>query len=430
MYRKIMEKLINWANNSYKKPLILEGARQVGKTYIANEFGKINYENVVYCQLEGNEKLKSCFDILDPNEIIKRIENEKREKIIKEKTLLILDEIQNVKGALTSLKYFCEQAPEYNIIALGSLLGVAVNREETSYPVGKVDTLQMYPLNFEEFLIATGNEELNDKIKNCYNENIKLDDYYHDKALKLYQIYLYVGGMPEIINTYVRDNNEIIVNEYQNEIIKAYLADMSKYNKESLIPKTRIVYKNLSVQLSKENTKFKYNLLKSGARASEYEEAIEWVALSGIASLLYRLDKIKLPLNANKDIKDFKMYSNDVGLLSSMENIKMNDIMYGSERLNEFYGGLVENYVFNELKVNGHELYYFTENSNLEVDFITRIEDNIIPIEAKSSERNRSKSLNKYIDNYKPKYAIRISQKNFGYENGIKSVPLYAAYCI
>ena len=430
MYRKITENLINWSSNPYKKPLILEGARQVGKTYIANEFGKINFENVVYCQLEGNEKLKSCFDILDPNEIIKRIENEKREKIIKEKTLLILDEIQNVKGALTSLKYFCEQAPEYNIIALGSLLGVAVNREETSYPVGKVDTLQMYPLNFEEFLIATGNEELNSKIKNCYNENIKLDDYYHDKALKLYQIYLYVGGMPEIINTYVRDNNEIIVNEYQNEIIKAYLADMSKYNKESLIPKTRIVYKNLSVQLSKENTKFKYNLLKSGARASEYEEAIEWVALSGIASILYRLDKIKLPLNANKDIKDFKMYSNDVGLLSSMENIKKNDIMYGSERLNEFYGGLVENYVFNELKVNGHELYYFTENSNLEVDFITRIEDDIIPIEVKSSERNRSKSLNKYIDNYKPKYAIRVSQKNFGFENGIKSVPLYAAYCI
>lgn len=430
MYRKITEKLINWANNSYKKPLILEGARQVGKTYIANEFGKKNYENVVYCQLEGNEKLKSCFDILDPYEIIKRIENEKREKIIKEKTLLILDEIQNVKGALTSLKYFCEQAPEYNIIALGSLLGVAVNREETSYPVGKVDTLKMYPLNFEEFLIATGNEELNDKIRNCYNKNIKLDDYYHDEALKLYQIYLYVGGMPEIINTYVRDNNEIIINEYQNEIIKAYLADMSKYNKGSLIPKTRIVYNNLSVQLSKENTKFKYNLLKSGARSSEYEEAIEWVALSGIASLLYRLDKIKLPFNANKDVKDFKMYANDVGLLSSMENIKMNDIMYGSEILNEFYGGIVENYVYNELKVNGYELYYFTENNNLEVDFITRIEDDIIPIEVKSGERIKSRSLMKYIDDYNPKYAIRISRKNFGFENGIKSVPLYAVYCI
>ena len=430
MYRKITEKLRKWLNNPNKKPLILEGTRQVGKTYIANEFGKKNYENVVYCQLEGNDKLKSCFDILDPIEIIKRIENEKREKIVKEKTLLIIDEIQNAKGALTSLKYFYEQVPEYNIIALGSLLGVAVNREEYSYPVGKVDTLQLYPLNFEEFLITTNNEELNDKIKKCYSENKKLDEYYHNEALKLYQIYLYVGGMPEIINTYVRDNNEIIINEYQNEIVKAYLADMSKYNKESLIPKTRIVYKNLSVQLSKENTKFKYNLLKSGARASEYEEAIEWVALSGISSLIYRLDNIKLPLNANKDIKDFKMYANDVGLLSSMENIKMNDIIYGSEKLNEFYGGLVENYVHNELKVNGHELYYFTENNNLEVDFITRIEDEIIPIEVKLSERIKSKSLIKYINKYKPKYAIRISTKNFGFENSIKSVPLYAVYCI
>lgn len=430
MYRIITEKLINWAKRTDRKPLILQGARQVGKTYIANEFGKKYYENVVYCQLEGNVKLKACFDILDPKEIIQRIENEKREKIIKEKTLLILDEIQNVKGALTSLKYFCEQEPQYNIIAIGSLLGVAVNREEFSYPVGKVDTLEMYPLNFEEFLLATDNEELKEKIKNSYRKNEKLDDYYHDRALELYKIFLYVGGMPEIINTYIRDNNEIIVSEYQNEIVKAYLADMSKYNKENLIAKTRIVYKNLSVQLSKENTKFKYNLLKSGARASEYEEAIEWISLSGIANLLYRLEKIKLPLNANKNTKDFKMYANDVGLLSSMENIKMNDIMYGSHILNEFYGGLVENYVFNELRVKGRDLYYLNEDNTMEIDFITRIENDIIPIEVKSSERTKSKSLTKYVEKYKPKYAIRISEKNFGFENNIKSVPLYAVFCI
>ena len=236
--------------------------------------------------------------------------------------------------------------------------------------------------------------------------------------------------MPEIINTYIRDNNEIIINEYQSEIVKAYLADMSKYNKENLIPKTRIVYKNLSVQLSKENTKFKYNLIKSGARSSEYEEAIEWISLSGIASLLYKLEKVKFPLNANKNLKDFKMYANDVGLLTSMENIKLNDIMYKSQRLNEFYGGLVENYVFNELNINGYELYYVNEDNNMEIDFITRLDDDIIPIEVKSSEQIRSKSLIKYIGRYSPKYAIRISEKNFGFENNIKSVPLYAVYCI
>ena len=430
MYRIITEKLANWAKKTDKKPLILQGARQVGKTYIANEFGKNNYENVVYCQLEGNEPLKSCFEILEPNEIIKRIENEKRERIIKEKTLLILDEIQNVKGALTSLKYFYEQEPKYNIIALGSLLGVAVNREDFSFPVGKIDTLEMYPLNFEEFLLATNNEELNEKIKICYNENEKFDNYYHDRALELYKTFLFVGGMPEIINTFIRDNNEIIINEYQNEIVKAYLADMSKYNKENLVAKTRIVYKNLSVQLSKENTKFKYNLLKTGARASEYEEAIEWISLSGIANILYKLENVKLPLNANKNTKDFKMYVNDVGLLSSMENIKMNDIMYGSQMLNEFYGGLVENYVFNELRIKGYDLYYLSEDNSMEIDFITRIGDDIIPLEVKSSERVKSKSLKKYIEKYNPKYSIRISEKNFGFENNIKSVPLYAVYCI
>lgn len=430
MYRIIIEKLLKWAKKTNRKPLILQGARQVGKTYIANVFGKNNYENVVYCQLEGNEYLQSCFDILEPIEIIKRIEYEKKEKIVKEKTLLILDEIQNVKGALTSLKYFCEQAPEYNVIALGSLLGVAVNREEFSFPVGKVDTVEMYPLNFEEFLLATNNEELNEKIKKSFSTNLKLDDYYHKKALELYKTFLYVGGMPEIVNTYVRDKNEIIISEYQNEIVKAYLADMSKYNKENLVAKTRIVYKNLSVQLSKENTKFKYNLLKTGARANEYEEAIEWIALSGIANLIYRLENVKLPLNANKNIKDFKMYVNDVGLLSSMENIKMNDIMYGSKFLNEFYGGMVENYVFNELKINGYDLYYLNEDNTLEIDFITRIGDDVIPIEVKSSERIKSKSLIKYIEKYNPKYSIRISEKNFGFENNIKSVPLYAVFCI
>ena len=406
------------------------GARQVGKTYLANIFGKNEYQSVIYCMLEGNEELQSCFETLDCSVIIDKISRVKKTKIVKNEMLIILDEIQSCPKALTSLKMFCEQEKDYHIIALGSLLGIATHRDSFSYPVGKVNQMEMFPLDFEEFLLAYEQEELVERIKKSYREDLYLDETYHNIAIDFYKKYLFVGGMPEIVKSYIDNENEELVTIKQNEIINQYLSDMNKYNTESEKGKTQLIYKNISRQLAKENKKFKYSLIKSSARARDYEEPIEWLELAGIANKINRLEQIKLPLNVYSSMSDFKLYMSDVGLLTAMGNLKYEDIGVKNELLNDFMGGLVENYVFNQLRYNKLDLYYWVYDNSAEVDFITRIADDIIPIEVKSGYRTKSKSLNKYIESFNPAYAIRISEKNFGFENGIKSVPLYAVCCV
>lgn len=344
--------------------------------------------------------------------------------------LIILDEIQSCPKALTSLKMFCEQEKDYHIMALGSLLGIATHRDSFSYPVGKVNQMEMFPLDFEEFLLAYEQEELVEKIKKSYREDLCLDETYHNIAIDFYKKYLFVGGMPEIVKCYIDSENEELVTIKQNEIINQYLFDMNKYNTESEKGKTQLIYKNISRQLAKENKKFKYSLIKSSARARDYEESIEWLELAGIVNKINRLEQIKLPLNIYSSISDFKLYMSDVGLLTALGNLKYEDIGSKNELLNDFMGGLVENYSFNQLRYNKLNLYYWVYDNSAEVDFITRIVDDIIPIEVKSGYRTRSKSLNKYIESFNPAYAIRVSEKNFGFENGIKSVPLYAVFCV
>lgn len=430
MKRKIYQKLLEWKNSSQRKPLVLMGARQVGKTYLVNLFGKNEYQSVVYCLLEGNEILQNCFDILDTNIIIDKISTVTKKKIIKNEALIILDEIQSCPKALTSLKIFCEQNNDYHIIALGSLLGLATHRDNYSYPVGKVDMMEMFPLDFEEFLMANNENDLLNKIQNSYYENISLDTTYHNIALDYYKKYLFIGGMPEVVKIYIDENNLELVNIKQQEIIKQYLSDMNKYNSETEKGKTQLVYNNISRQLAKQNKKFKYSLIKSSARARDYEEAIEWIELAGIANKIYKLEQIKLPLNAYTSLSDFKVYMNDVGLLTAIGSLSFEDIYNGNELLYDYLGGLTENYVYNQLKQNHMELYYWVNGDYTEVDFVTRISQDIVPIEAKSGIHTNSKSLNKYIEAFNPNYAIRISEKNFGFENNIKSVPLYAVFCI
>ena len=430
MERKIYQALLRWKENSDRKPLILQGARQVGKTYIVNYFAGKEYTGSVYCNFEKDKGLHDFFRDLSPLAIIKKLSLYKRREITPGSTLIIFDEIQACPEAITSLKYFNEEANGYHIIALGSLLGVSVNRSQFSFPVGKVQFMTLYPLDFEEYLMARGEDELIRMIRACYAENKPLDSAFHERALDYYKEYLFVGGMPEAVEEYGKNRNPELVRIIQGNILDAYHNDMGKYNRQSEIPKTRIVYKSISTQLAKENKKFQYKHVKQGGRASEFEGAIEWLCLSGIASQLYRIEHIMLPLNAYRSLSDFKFYMNDVGLCGASQDIYYEDILGENPLLDLFKGGLTENYVFTQLTASAFGLYYWTSGSQAEVDFIARIGSDIVPIEVKAKTNNRSRSLGIYMNQYRPAYAIRISAKNFGFENGIRSVPLYAVFCI
>lgn len=430
MERKIYSDLLKWKNSVDRKPLILQGARQVGKTYIVNLFAGREYANSIYCNFEKDRGLSDFFTNLSPENIIRYLSRYKRREIIPGNTLIIFDEIQACPEAITSLKYFNEEANEYHIIALGSLLGVSVNRGSFSFPVGKVQFMTLFPLDFEEYLSARGEGDLISLIRECFNENKPMPEIFHERALEYYKEYLFVGGMPEAVEEYGKNHNPELVRIIQQTILESYHNDMGKYNKQSEIPKTRIVYKNISTQLAKENRKFQYKDVKSGGRASEFEGAIEWLCLSGIASQLYRIEQIMLPLNAYRSLSDFKFYMNDVGLCGASQDIFYEDIFGENPLLDNFKGGLTENYVYNQFTSKGLNVYYWTSGTQAEVDFITRIGDDVIPIEVKAKINNRSKSLGIYAGKYDPKYCIRVSQKNFGFENGIRSVPLHAVFCI
>lgn len=431
MHRKITGFLENWKESEHRKPLILQGARQVGKTYSILEFGRTNYENVAYFNFETNPKLNETFEEnISPDYLIPILSHIAGQTIIREKTLIVFDEVQLCERALTSLKYFCEDAPDYHIIVAGSLLGVAVNRARFSFPVGKVDMKTLYPMDMEEFMLAMGESSLVEKIRECFETDSPMPSALHDAAMQLYRQYLVVGGMPECVMLFKETRDYILVRHTQDTILASYLNDMSKYNNLNEIKKTRLAYDNITVQLSKRNTRFQYKLIKKGGRASEFENAIEWLCLSGIVSQVYKVEQIKKPLENYRDIDAFKIYVSDLGLLCAKKDLAANDILYMVEELNDFKGGMAENYVNVQLSINGYNTYYWESARGAEVDFIIQRDGRLIPIEVKSADNTRAKSLKIYMDTYKPDYAIKISAKNFAFEDNKKIVPLYAAFCI
>lgn len=431
MYRKISGYLEEWKADRHRKPLVLQGARQVGKTYAVLEFGRTHYDNVAYFNFETNPKLVETFaENISPAYLVPILSHLAGQTIVKERTLVVFDEIQLCERALASLKYFCEEAPDYHIIVAGSLLGVAVNRSQFSFPVGKVDIRTLYPMDMEEFLLAMNEADVVSRIRECFAADTPMPVALHDAAMLLYRQYLVVGGMPECVKQFAETGDYTLVRHTQDTILTSYLNDMSKYNQLNEIKKTRLAYDNITVQLSRKNTRFQYKLLKKGGRAAEFENAIEWLALSGIVSQVYRVEQVKKPLENYRDIDAFKIYVSDPGLLCAKKELLPDDILYMVEELDDFKGGMTENYVNVQLVRNGYTTYYWESPRGAEIDFVIQREGKLIPIEVKSADNVRAKSLKVYMDTYHPAYAIKLSTKNFGFEDGKKTVPLYAAFCI
>lgn len=430
MKRKIEEKLFEWKSRKQdRKPLILNGARQVGKTYILRLFGEQHYKNVVYINLESNQAVASYFsENIEPEKIIRYLEATVNEEIIPEQTLIILDEIQSSERALTSLKYFCEEAPEYHIVAAGSLLGVAINRQNYSFPVGKVTTLTLYPLDFEEYLWAMGETLLCSEIRNCYQTMQPLVEGLHQKAIEYYRMYLIIGGMPAVINTFLNSKKLLDVPNIQSEILNNYIADMAKYSSNSDSVKIRACYNSIPAQLAKENKKFQYKVVQKGGTASIFGVSIEWLALAGIVLKSQKTEQGFDPISVYSDLSAFKLYMADVGLLVMKSGLSHQTILSGGD--NTFMGAMTENYVAQQLVAKGDLLYYWESDYIAELDFVLQRDNCIYAIEVKKGEHTKSKSLNLFIDRYKPTCAIRFSLKNFGETEKIKSIPLYAVFCV
>lgn len=430
MERKISKRLLEWKNDKEKTPLIVYGARQVGKTYTILSFGKENYKNVAYINFEDNSEISKIFEQdLEVERIIKELSVKLGITILEEDTLIFFDEIQACERALTSLKYFAESETKYHVIAAGSLLGIAINRQKYSFPVGKVKMLTLYPLDFEEFLWALDKKDLADMIRETFEQDKEFS--LHSLANEYYRLYLAIGGMPRAILEYKEKQDMDFVTAILKDINNSYIADMAKYANPTETTKIMAVYNIISAQLAKENKKFQYKLIKSGARAYEYETAINWLNASGIINQCTKIKEGKLPLSAFIEPESFKIYMSDVGLLCNKFGIPTNIVIVENDNMNDFKGALAENYVCNSLVQCGLKPYYWESNGKAEVDFVVQDkEGNIIPIEVKSSIHTRSKSLNVFKNLYKIPYSIRISTKNFGFENNIKCIPLYSVFCL
>ena len=429
MYRKIEEELNNWKKN-YKMPLMLVGARQTGKTYILEEFCRQNFDNFVYINFDKETGIVKIFEeTIDPDTIIEKIEIIKNVEINPENTVIFFDEIQVSERAINSLKYFCESEKPYKIVCAGSLLGVKINRFKSSFPVGKVNIKYLYPMDFEEFLIALGENKLIEEIKIHYENNEALMAPIHEKALDLYKNYLILGGMPALIVNFITESGNIsYVNfEIQEQIITSYLADMNKYTENSEGIKNSQIYNSIPKELARVNNTFKYSIVNKDARKIRYESSLDWLLASNMLLKCNLTEKNESPLKAFINSEKFKLCLSDTGLLRALSNLDYREILMDK---NEMYKGvLTENYVACEFYPKFKELYYYNFD-RYEIDFLIKIDGDIIPVEVKSGRRTNSKSLNEYIKKYEPKYSIRISSKNFGMENNIKSVPLYAVFCI
>lgn len=432
MERNMMRELVAWRNRQKDRmPLILHGARQVGKTYLLRELGERCFKNCIYVNFERAEIVAGFFEgELNPNRLIYLLEEYFSQKITPDETLLIFDEIQVCERALTSLKYFSEEAPEYHIAAAGSLLGVAIKRERYSFPVGKVVMKTLYPLGFDEFLQAMDQGYLVTLIREHYGQRKEMPAAVHGELLGWYRRYLATGGMPAAIKEYREQKSWFNVPEVQTLILNAYTADMAKYTNDSESTKIKNAFHSMPAQLAKENKKFQYKLIRKGATAGLFGDSIAWLVFSGIVLQCDRITRGEMPLAAFRDISAFKLYLSDVGLLSAFADIPAESILRG-ELSGLFRGALAENYTAQALAAGGHQLYYWTSDAPAaEVDFVIQKEGCIVPIEVKSGENTHARSLWHFRRLYQPKLAIRISEKNFGYEDGIFSVPLYAVFCI
>ena len=429
MKRKFYNILIKWKENNMEKPLMVVGARQIGKTYIIEEFCKNEFKDYIYVNLLKDKSIKNIFEEeIDFELKVKKFELEINKKIT-EKTIIFFDEIQESEQLICDLKAFCEREKKYNIVCAGSLLGVKIKRFHSSFPVGKVKIEYMYPMDFEEFLVALGKEMWVEEIKRCFKnlEEISI----HEKLLELYRIYLCIGGMPEAIKNYIEEKEEILLfdKSIAPNLIMQYLADMNKYTKnKSEAIKTEMVYNTIPTILAKENKKFKYTDVKKYESKREVEGALEWLIASNLAYKCSLVNKIEPPIKAFVKEDYFKLYLSDVGLLTSKLEINFSDIMLDKPFM--LKGAIAENYVAQVFRTNGISLYYWKSNNMAEIDFLLYNDDGIIPVEVKANDNTKSKSLNVYIEKYKPKYSIRLSTKNFGYNNKIKSIPLYAAFLI
>lgn len=432
MERNIMRELVAWKDlGKNRMPLLLYGVRQVGKTYILREFGDRYFKNSIYINFERMQVASEFFQgELSPDRIVHLLEEYFGQKIVPGETLLIFDEIQACERALTSLKYFCEEAPEYHVAAAGSLLGVAIHRESWSFPVGKVIIKTLYPLRFDEFLQAMGQRHLVSLIQEHYSGMEEMPDVLHREILYWYDRYLFIGGMPAAINQYRERQSLINVPEVQNLILNAYTADMAKYTADSESTKIRNAFGSMPAQLAKENKKFQYKLIRKGATAGLFGDAIAWLVFSGVVLSCERVTRAELPLIAFRDMSAFKLYMSDVGLLSAFTGIMPENII--RNELSEIYrGALTENYVAQTLKAGGYDLYYWTSDAPAaEVDFVIQKEGKIVPVEVKAGEHVKSRSLKHFQKIAAPEKIIRLSRKNFGTEGNLCSVPLYAAFCL
>lgn len=432
MKRKITDDFIAWKNKSKERmPLLVYGARQVGKTHILREFGERFYKNVAYVNLETNQTASSYFsENIEPERLVRFLETEVQERIIPGETLIIFDEIQTCERALTSLKYFNEKTPEYHIMCAGSLLGVAINREQYSFPVGNVDSMTLFPLDFEEFLWALNEEKLCEEIRRSFKNNEALPHALHEKALDIYKLYLIIGGMPRAILAYIESGSLLTVPDVQNKIINDYIADMAKYASNAESVKIRSAYNSIPIQLSKENKKFQYKLAQRGGTATIFGSAIDWLNFAGVVLKCTRIEHGIEPVSVYSDLASFKLYMSDTGLLTMKSGISQQTVLSAGRVENTFLGAISENYVAQAFAAKHYNLYYWTTEGKAELDFVLQKGNEIISVEVKTGTRTKSKSLAMFAEKYKPAYSIRISSKNFGFENNIKSVPLYAVFCV
>ena len=429
MERQILSKLEQWKKSPYRKPLILKGARQVGKTWVMKEFGKRYFKSVAYVNFDNNSAMKAVFDSdSDISRIILAISAETGVSIKPNDTLIIFDEIQEVPRALSSLKYFCENAPEYAVIAAGSQMGVALHKG-TSFPVGKVDLMTLYPFSFIEFLMATKNEQLASVLE---TRDWSLITSLKSKFIFRMKEYFYVGGMPLAIQTFIDSQDWAEVRKVQNNLLEVYTQDFSKYASSMLSTKLNQVWSSLPAQLSKKNKKFIYGQIKKGARAKDFELAIQWLSDCGLIHLVHSVSKPSYPLKAYEELDSFKIYMNDIGLLCALGNTDIKTILGDNAFFVEFKGAVTEQYVLQQIIscTDFKPFYYSSPNSSGKIDFIIQIKDQIVPIEVKSAENLQAKSLKAFHQKYNNIYSVRTSLSDFRIDDWLTNIPLYAIFLI
>lgn len=433
MERTTLSKLLKWKEKKHRKPLLMTGVRQCGKTYIIKEFGKKEFESMAYFNFDGNAGLKSIFDFdFDVERIVDELANiVYGDKIISGKTLVVFDEIQDCPRAIQSLKYFCENMPDLHIIAAGSLLGVALRKEGMSFPVGKIDRMEMYPMSFEEFVIADGGKKYIDGIKKMKFES-EIPEIYTVPFEKYLKNYYIIGGMPEAVQTWVDTHDYKEVEEVQDRILKDYADDFGKHTTPDTATKIRLIWDAIPSQIARENNKFIFSHVKKGARSKDLEDALEWLVHAGIAYKLNLVSNPELPLAGMADHTYFKVYMADVGLLRRKSNVNYRTILEGDTSFIHFKGALTENYIMTQLKCLGVESYFWRTKADAEIDFISDHEGILLPIEVKSADNTKAKSLHMFCSRYQPKMAVKTSLKNVGDnmdgDTHVWSIPLYMIY--